>query len=77
MRRGFYLALGATVGVLIVRRLTQTAESMKPNRVAQSLIASAGDFIADVRAGMAEREEALREMLDTEIPASGETSGSL
>jgi hypothetical protein len=77
MRRGFYLALGATVGVLIVRRLNQAAESMAPNAVMRSIAASVGSFVADVREGMAEAEGIFQELLEAEIPASGETSGSL
>lgn len=70
MRRVFYIALGATAGVLIVRKLTQTAQRFTPegmaegvgnagNRLADSLAA----FAAEVRAGMAEREVELREAL--------------
>lgn len=62
-RRIFYIALGATVGVLIVRRLTAAAESMQPDAVARRLVASVTGFVDDVRAGMAEREEELRSAL--------------
>ena len=62
-RRLFYLALGATVGVLVVRRLTAAAESMQPDAVARRLVTSVTGFVHDVRAGMAERETELRTAL--------------
>ncbi len=62
-RRIFYIALGATVGVLVVRRLTAAAESMQPDAVARRLVASVSGFVDDVRAGMAEREHELRSAL--------------
>jgi len=67
MRRLFWLALGATAGVLIVRKLSRAAEKLTPQGVAQSFAAGltelAGalrDFAADVRDGMAAHESALR-----------------
>jgi hypothetical protein len=62
-RRIFYLALGATVGVLVVRRLTAAAESLQPDNVARRLAASLTGFVDDVRTGMAEREGELRSAL--------------
>lgn len=66
-RRLFYIALGATVGVLIVRKLTQTAEKMAPSNAIPSALGNLGDAIRqfgeDVREGMAEREAELREGL--------------
>jgi hypothetical protein len=62
-RRIFYIALGATVGVLVVRRLTAAAESLQPDNVARRLAASLTGFVDDVRAGMAEREGELRSAL--------------
>jgi hypothetical protein len=70
MRRIFYVAFGATVGVLVVRRLTRAAESFTPEGLARNL-GGAGDrvsgavsaFLEDVRAGMVEREAELREAL--------------
>ncbi len=73
MRRLFWLALGATVGVLIVRKLTQTAERLTPKGLAESFTESLSglgeairDFGADVRAGMSEREAELYAALETE-----------
>jgi hypothetical protein len=66
-RRLFYIALGATAGVLLVRKLTQTAERMAPNRAIPGALGNLGDAIRqfgeDVREGMAEREAELREGL--------------
>ncbi len=66
MRRLFWLALGATLGVLIVRRITRTARAMTPAGLAESLSATAADvadtfreFVADVREAMTEREQEL------------------
>ena len=63
MKRLFWVALGATVGVLVVRKLSQTASAYTPEGVGRSL-ASLGDALRDaadvVREGMAEREAELR-----------------
>jgi len=63
MRRLFWVTLGATAGVLVVRRITRTAESYTPQGLAGA-VASVGDgirvFADEVRAGMAERESELR-----------------
>ena len=67
MRRLFWLAMGITIGALVVRKLSRAAEKMTPagigGSIAQGLreLAEAiGDFGADVRAAMAEREQELR-----------------
>ena len=62
-RRIFYIALGATVGVLVVRRLTAAAESLQPDNVARRLAVSLQGFVDDVRTGMDEREGELRSAL--------------
>ena len=69
-RRLFYVALGATVGVLVVRKLTKAAQRVTPAGVQQSLagsISSLGDairdFAAEVKDAMAEREVELRDAL--------------
>lgn len=49
MRRLFWLALGATIGVLVVRKLSRAAERLSPSGLA-----------GDVGAGLAELAEALR-----------------
>jgi hypothetical protein len=66
-RRLFYIALGATAGVLIVRKATATAQRFTPAGVQSGIVGALGglgdairDFGAEVRAGMAERETELR-----------------
>ena len=68
MRRLFWLAMGITIGVLVVRKLSRAAEKLTPQGAARSLsagleelAASIRDFTADVRAAMTERESELRE----------------
>lgn len=67
MRRLFWLAMGVTIGVLVVRKVSAAAEKMTPAGIGGSIaeglrdLADAiGDFGADVRAAMAERENELR-----------------
>ncbi len=62
-KRVFYIALGVTVGVLTMRRLTAAAQSLQPDSVARKLASSLQGFADDVRAGMAEREGELRSAL--------------
>jgi len=69
-RRLFYIALGATVGVLVVRKASQVAERFTPAGLSQGLTGALGGlgdairgFGEDVRLGMAEREAELREGL--------------
>ena len=69
-RRLFYIALGATAGVLIVRKVTATAQRFTPSGMSQGVAGALGglgdairDFGAEVRLGMAEREDELREGL--------------
>jgi hypothetical protein len=63
MRRLFWLALGATVGILLVRRFTRAAEAYTPEGISRSLgsvAESLRDMAEVVREGMAEREQELR-----------------
>ena len=67
MRRLFWLAMGITIGVLVMRRLSKMAARLTPGGMAQGLAAGLGDlaealrdFGEDVREAMAEREEQLR-----------------
>jgi len=67
MRRLFWLAMGVTIGALIVRKLSRAAEKLTPSGMAQGLagalreLADAiGDFAADVRESMHQREDELR-----------------
>ena len=66
-RRLFYIAMGAAVGVLAVRRATQAAQRFTPAGLQRSLggsmaglTAAISEFTELVREGMAEREEELR-----------------
>jgi hypothetical protein len=68
IRRTFWLAMGATMGALIVRKLTQVSRRATPAGITQSLSESAGrlidsvrDFVEDARAGAKEREIELKE----------------
>ena len=69
-RRLFYIALGATVGVLVVRKASQVAERFTPAGMSQGVVGALGGlgdairgFGEEVRLGMAEREEELRDGL--------------
>jgi Family of unknown function (DUF6167) len=77
MRRLFWVALGATAGVLVVRKLSKTVEAYTPEGVGRS-IASLGDALREaaevVREGMAEREHELRLALGVD---AGEGAGEL
>ena len=66
-RRVFYIAQGATVGILIVRKASQAAQRFTPAGVQGSMTGALGglseairDFGANIREGMAEREDQLR-----------------
>ena len=81
MRRLFWLAMGITIGALVVRKLSRAAEKMTPGGIAASIaeglrdLADAiGDFGADVRAAADEREAELRNGtgLDAPLPAPGQ-----
>lgn len=68
IRRTFWLAMGATMGALIVRQLTRLRQRATPAGITQSLSESAGrlidsvrDFVEDARAGAREREIELKE----------------
>jgi hypothetical protein len=63
MGKLFWIALGAAAGVLVVRKVSKTAQAYTPEGMAGSL-SNLGDAIRDfadaVREGMAEREQELR-----------------
>jgi hypothetical protein len=78
VKRLFWIALGATAGVLVVRKLTKAAESMTPEGAADqvskalgSVSASIRDFADDVRASMAERDAELRDALGIDQNGDG------
>jgi hypothetical protein len=67
MRRLFWVALGATAGVLVVRKVTKTAQAYSPSGVAEGVAGGLSDLgeglremAKAVREGMAERETELR-----------------
>ncbi len=63
------MALGATAGVLVVRRVTRAAEAYTPEGIGRSLteaLDALRDLADEVRQGMAEREQELRVALGVE-----------
>ena len=70
MRRLFWVALGATAGIVVARRLTRAASRLTHDGAAGQVSGVLGrltqtvrEFADDVRAGMAERDGELREAL--------------
>ncbi len=61
MRRLFWVALGATAGILVVRQVKATAAQLTPQNVAGNMLDSARAFWAEIMEGMSERELELRE----------------
>lgn len=86
-RRLIYIAFGAAVGVLVVRRATQAAQKFTPAGVQDSVAGSFSglsgalrEFTAEFRAAMAEREQELRVGLGLDgshdvVDAPGHTGG--
>ena len=56
VRRVFWIALGATAGVLVVRKLTRTAEAYTPEGVARGL--------SGLGEGLREMAQVVREAMD-------------
>ena len=78
MKRLFWVAVGATVGVLVVRRLSRSAEQFTPQGLARQIAdlgAAIRAFGEEVRAGMAAREEELRSALALDEPHPNGSSG--
>jgi Family of unknown function (DUF6167) len=70
VRRLFWVAVGATAGVYAARRVSRAARAMSPDSAGARVAGALGDlatavrdFTDDVREGMAEREEELRDVL--------------
>jgi len=64
VKRMFWLALGVTVGVLVMRRLSSAAATLTPRGLGgslQGLAESVRDFADEVRDSMSERESELLE----------------
>lgn len=75
MRRVFWLAMGVTIGVLVVRKMSAAAERLTPQSVAGQLAEglrdlgdAIADFGADVRAAAAAREDELRSGTGLDAP---------
>jgi hypothetical protein len=71
MKRLFWLGVGVATGVALTRKASQTARQATPAGLASNLgdavgeLAGAiGSFGADIRAGMSEREQELRDMVE-------------
>lgn len=89
MKRMLWLGIGLAVGALVVRKVSQKAQSYTLAGMAASLSESAGrvaesmrSFIDDVREGMAEREREIHAAFaegialdDQAEPADGTGSG--
>jgi hypothetical protein len=75
VRRLFWTALGAAVGVYAVRRVSRVAQAYTPAGVADGL-SDFGDGLrelaAAVREGMAERESELRVALGIDADTAGQ-----
>jgi hypothetical protein len=84
MRRLFWLAMGVTIGVLVVRKLSRAAEKLTPQGIAgqladglRDLAEAIGDFGADVRAAAAAREDELRAGTGLDAPLPDRSAASL
>ena len=79
MRRLFWIGVGAAVGILVVRKITQTAEAYSPKGLANSargsavgLLDSVREFLEDARVAMAEHEvELTRALQQNQTPDGG------
>lgn len=82
MRRLFWIGVGAAVGVLIVRKVTRTAEAYSPRGLADSargsavgLLDSVRAFVEEARVAMAEREVELLRALEQGENVGGDGGG--
>jgi hypothetical protein len=71
MKRLFWLGLGVATGVVATRKATEAAKRLTPAGVGEQigdglreLALAIGEFGADVRAGMNEREHELTDMVE-------------
>jgi hypothetical protein len=65
VRRLFWVAVGATAGVLVVRRINKITHRLTStgNGILGGFSQAAREFVDDVKAGMAERDLELRRAL--------------
>ena len=79
MRRLFYVAFGATVGVLVVRRVSQAAQAWTPEGLSAQA-GGLGDRVAQwwdtVQVAAAHREAELRDALGIDDGSGDKGSGS-
>ncbi|HZY76832.1 MAG TPA: hypothetical protein VFE40_10965 [Jatrophihabitantaceae bacterium] len=76
MKRLFWLALGVTVGVLVMRKLSKMAERLTPRGMAGSFAESLSDLADALRDFGADVREAMRER-EVEIRAAVQADGTL
>jgi hypothetical protein len=81
MRRLFWLGLGVSLGVVIMRRVSKIAERLTPKGAVDTLGSSLidlahgiGDFAGEVRASMSSRERQLREGTGLETLRGGRSA---
>lgn len=74
VKRVFWVALGATAGILIVRKASKTLHKFSPSGIAEGAAGLPGtiggafqDFADDVRAAAAEREFELYRVLGVDV----------
>lgn len=75
MKRLLWLGAGLAIGALVVRAVTKKARAYRPSGIAaaardsgRNLLDSAREFVDDVREGMHQREQELREALEQGVP---------
>jgi hypothetical protein len=71
MKRLFWLGLGVATGVMVTRKVNEAAKKVTPAGLGESigdglreLAVAIGEFGAEVRAGMTEREDELADMVE-------------
>jgi hypothetical protein len=83
VRRLFWVGVGAAAGAYVMRRFTETKQQLTPQGIGANLAdglrelgAGLGAFGAEVRAGMADREQELTELVEQRtgghVPTYGE-----
>jgi len=68
IKRALWLGVGIAVGAVVARKVTSAVQAYSPSGLAGTarnsaagLMGSVRDFVADVREGMAEREDQIHE----------------
>jgi hypothetical protein len=73
-RRLFWLAMGITIGALIMRKLSAVAQMLTPRGIARSFGGGLADMSASLREFTAEVRDAMRER-DAELHDGGGVDG--